>query len=154
MDGRLTAATLILAAALAGSAPALAGSPKLAAKTGESLSPMAGGPTSYQASGNGVCAGIQCIVTFGKKANKIRHISNVSCMLVSDGEGIGGIVDVDGRRITYLPVASRASFDNLEYAMSALAIDFEIAGGEELKITMASGTQVFSTSCTIHGTIE
>ncbi len=146
-------AALVLAAVLVGGTPAVAGKPNLMPLAGESVTPMASGQKQFQVSADGACAGNNCLVKFGKKG-KIRRVTNISCLLISAGEGVGGIIDVNGRQISYLPMSSRAMIGVAEYAMAALAIEFNVGAGEELKVTLASGMPTAGSQCIINGVIE
>jgi hypothetical protein len=146
-------AALVVAAVLLGATPAVAGKPNLMPRAGESVTPMASGQKQFQVTAEGVCAANNCLVKFGKKG-KVRRVTNISCLLISAGEGAGGIIDVEGRQITYLPVSSRAMIGVAEYAMAALAIEFDVAAGEVLQVILASGTQTGGSQCIINGTME
>ncbi len=146
-------AALVVATVLLGGTPAMAGKPTLMPQAGESVTPMASGQKQFQVTADGVCGGNNCIVKFGKKG-KVRRVTNISCLLVSAGEGVGGIINVDGRQITYLPVSSRAMLGIAEYAMAALAIEFNVNAGEVLQVVLASGQQTGSAQCIINGTTE
>jgi hypothetical protein len=145
------AATLVCAAPTAG----FAAKAKLMPQAHESVSPSADGAVRYQASKVGVCNGALCVVTFGKKADKIRRITDISCLLVSStGNALGSLITVDDRQISYLPFVSRGTAGTYEYASGALAMDFEVLGGEQLEIEIASGGTASDANCVINGTIE
>ena len=146
-------AALVVAAVLVGGTPAVAGKPNLMPRAGESVTPMASGQKQFQVTAEGVCVGNNCIVKFGKKG-KVRRVTNISCLQVSAGEGVGGIIDVNGRQITYLPVSSRAMIGVAEYAIAALAIEFNVGAGEELTVTLANGTEAAGAQCIINGVSE
>lgn len=148
-------AALVVAAVLVGGTPAVAGKPTLMPQASESVKPTASGQKEFQVSVEGACGGNNCFIEFTKKGGKERRVTNLSCLFVSEGEAIGGIVAVGGRQLTYLPISSRGRYgDAGEFAIAALAIDFVVRSGEEVQVTMVSGMPAFGASCTIHGTIE
>jgi hypothetical protein len=151
------AASAVIAAALVCAAPTagFAAKAKLMPQAHESVSPSADGAARYQASKTGVCNGAFCFVLFGKKADKIRRITDISCLLVSStGNALGALITVDGRQISYLPLISRGTAGTYEYASGALSMDFEVLGGEQLKVEVASGGTASDANCVISGTIE
>jgi hypothetical protein len=150
-------ASAVVAAALVCAAPTagFAAKAKLMPQSHENISPSADGAARYQASKVGVCTTALCFVTFGKKADKIRRITDISCMLVSTtGNALGALVYVDDRQISYLPFVSRGTAGTIEYASGALSLEFEILGGEQLKIELASSGTTSGANCVINGTIE
>jgi len=146
-------AALVVATVLLSGTPAMAGKPTLMPPAGESVTPMAAGQKEFQVTADGVCAASNCLVKFGKKG-KVRRVTHISCLLISAGEGVGGVINVEGRQITYLPVSSRAMLGTAEYAMAALAIEFNVNAGEVLQVVLASGQQTGGAQCIINGMTE
>lgn len=148
----LAAMTLLAMAA----APAAAAKMQLMPPASESsTSAKAKGPQPYQASSTGSCAGQSCQVKFGKKKGKVRRITDISCLLVSStGTGLGALIRVDERQISYLPLTSRGTSGAGEFASGALSIRFDILGGEVLDIELASSMDASAANCTVLGSIE
>jgi hypothetical protein len=148
-------AAAAVAAVLLGGTPATAGKPAVMPQASETVTPTASGEKQFQVTAEGVCTGNNCLVTFGRKSGKERRATNLSCLLTSEGEGLGGIISVNARQISYLPVSSRASFGNAgEFAMAALSIEFVVRSGEELQVSLFAGKPLSYAACTVHGTIE
>jgi hypothetical protein len=139
---------------LAAPATAQAAKPKLMPQSSESVAPAAKGQKTYQASMLGQCTGSNCYVTFGKKA-KVRHITDISCLMVSSsGMALGALVKSDIRQISYLPIVTRGTSAGGEYATGIVAVDFDVPGGEVLSIEYSSSESATAMNCTVLGTIE
>lgn len=146
-----TTAATVLAAPVG----AIAAQSKLMPQSSESVAPKAKGPKPYQASQIATCGGPACEVKFGKKANKVRRVTDISCLFASSaGMGLGALIRIDEQQISYLPLNSRGPFGAGEFASGALAIDFAILGGQTLTVEFISSDAASGGNCVINGTID
>lgn len=127
-------------------------------KLQEEIGPAAaGGAKRYAAEAAVTCLVSHCKADFGKKKGKIRTIETLSCLMISDGNGLYAAVSMteSGDFFEFfIPAGSNAWSEAGTYTVFERTKTFVVPGELPFSVEMQTGGENAFAVCSATGTIE
>lgn len=116
-----------------------------------------GDPKPFRTFMQAECSGTSCMADFGKKGNKVRTVTWISCGINTAGGGfaLGQIfLAAPGVPVGFFSTVSRGTVDGAEIAVAEFKNTFDIPAGETMLVQLVTGGTAQGAQCVAAGTIK